>query len=449
MMRAVVLLAVAFGLMAGVAGISSAAEKTDASGLPVISQAVTLTDVVNIALKNNPSIASRRALLAAAAARVGMARAMTRMQMSTTTLGTLGNMPMVFPGPDGVEPQNLSLTPDKPRIDQNLMAMYPIYTGGNLKGRISSAQAQQQASSYDVTTTELDTVLAVKNAYYQVLLAQRYVDAYQRRVDEAKERVRIAEEAFAVGRIARYDLLRNQTDLAEAQQQLNNAQRDEEMGFVDLRNMMGVSQSSQLTLSRELAVQPPAPTLDELQAAALKQRPEVQAARARIRSAQANVGVAKSAYKPQVYASAMADLSAVKGDSMNGNTDKGYLVGVSAAIPIFDGGLRKSSVNEAQAMLKQMQAEEREAILNVSRSVASAYTQFSAATKNADLAQTAITQADEDYRVIRMRYEAGKATNVEVLDALATLTRARTMYAEALYAQNTSREALTRAIGQP
>ena len=99
-------------------------------------------------------------------------------------------------------------------------------------------------------------------------------------------------------------------------------------------------------------------------------------------------------------------------------------------------------------MLGQMQADEREAILNVSKSVATAYVQFGAATRNVDLAQAAITQAEEDYRTIRLRYEAGKATNIEVLDALATLTRARTMHAEALHGQNVAREALTRAIGQ-
>ena len=200
------------------------------------------------------------------------------------------------------------------------------------------------------------------------------------------------------------------------------------MALIDLKNMMGISQSSQLTLTDDLTAPAAPPSLDELQTAAIEQRPEIQAARARARSAQSNIGVAKSAYKPQVYATAMADLSVMKGDGMNGATDTGYLVGVAAALPIFDGGLRKSSVDEANAMLQQMRADEREALLAVSKDVAASYTQFTAASKNADLAQAAITQSEEDYRVIRMRYEAGKATNVEVLDSLAALTRARTMY---------------------
>ena len=165
------------------------AAQQDKSGLPIKNLTnATLNQLVDIALQNNPSVASRKALVAAAAARVGMARAMTRPQVSTSTFGTLNNMPMVVPGPDAVEPRNFSLTTDKPRLDQNVMAMFPLYTGGSLSGRVSSAQALKDAASCDAASAELDTALAVKNAYYQTLLAQKYVDAYQKRVDEATER---------------------------------------------------------------------------------------------------------------------------------------------------------------------------------------------------------------------------------------------------------------------
>lgn len=419
-------------------------QQIDASGQPIVCRSINVSDAVTVALANNPTLASRQSALAAAAARVGMARAMTRPQVSASTFATASNMPMILPGATDVQPQNFSLTSDKPRLDQNLMAMYPLYTGGRLSGQVNSASSLQRASSLDEVTGELDVSLAVKNAYYQVLLAKQFVDAYQRRVDEATERVRIANEAYSAGRVAKYDLLRNQTDLAEAQQQLNDSQRDLDTATIDLKSVMGVSQSSQLTLTQELTLQSSDQTLENLTACALKQRPEVAAARARIRSAQANLSVAKSAYKPQVYATAMADAAATS----NEGSGTGYLVGVAASLPILDGGLRKSSVDEAHAMIAQMQADERDAVLSVTRSVAMAYAQLNAAAKNVTLAQASVAQADEDYRVIRMRYEAGKATNVEVLDALATLTRAQTSYAQALYSHNVARETLNRAIGQ-
>lgn len=425
-------------------GASVSAEEVDKTGQPVVSQVVSINDAVGIALTNSPTLEARRAAVAAAAARVGMAKSMTRPQASASTFATSSNMPMILPGFEGVRPQNFTLTPNEARLDQNVMAMYPLYTGGALKGRVGGARALAEASLSDAATSELDAALAVKSAYYNVLLQREVVTAYQQRVNEATERVRIAQVSFDAGRIARFDLLRNQTDLAEAEQQKNNAERDETTALIDLKNAMGISQSSTLTLSDSLTFTPEQANAEDLQARAVAQRPEVAAARARIRSAEAGLGVARSAYKPQIYAAAMAEGSATHQDG----TDTGYLVGVTAALPIFDGGLRKSAKDEAQAMLRQMRADEREAILMVVRDVAASVTQLGAAAKNVTLSEAAVAQADEGYRVTRLRYEAGKSTNVEVLDALATLTRAQTSHAEALYNFNVARETLTRAMGQ-
>lgn len=437
-------IAIAFLLGLVLTATPLSAQEVDSSGLPIVSKAVSVSEAVDIALGNNPTVESRRALIAAARARVGMAKAMSKLQLSATTFATTGSMPMIAAGPETVQPQNLSIAPDRARINQNFMAMYPLYTGGTIKGRINSALALENAAGSEAASAEIDVVLTVKTGYNQVLLSQRFVEAYQRRVDEATERVRIADVAFKEGRIAKFDLLRNQTELADAQQQLVNAQRDVELALADIKNAMGVSQASQLELTQIAASQEPIPDLKDIQSRAISQRPEVAAARARVRSAQATVDVAKGSYKPQVYATAMQDVGVVRDDGF----DQGYLVGVAAALPILDGGLRKSSVNEAQAMLRQMKAEERDAVLTVNRDVTAAVAQLNAAAKSVDLARVAIDQAEEDYRVIKMRYEAGKSVNVEVLDALAALTRSQTNYAEALFQYNVARDTLTRSIGK-
>ncbi|MHB1462455.1 MAG: TolC family protein [Armatimonadota bacterium] len=432
----------------GLAAEPAAISQSDTIGQPIVNQSVSVDEAVGIALKNSPTIASRKALLDVAASKVGMAKAMTRLQISTTTFANAGDMPMVFRGPENVQPQSSTITSDKVRLNQSVMAMYPIYTGGRTRGQVNSTRALHEASINDVTTSELDVALSVKESYYKVLLARRFVDTYKSRANEAEERVRIAQVSYDAGRIAKYDLLRNQTELADALQMLTNAQTDGEMALIELRKKLGVSQTSQLTLTQDLSVQPSVPTLEELQVTAIKHRPELAAMRARVNSTQSNIDVAKSAFKPQVYATAMAELSVSKSSDMNSGTEKGYLIGLTAAIPLLDGGLRKSALAEAKAMQLQMQADQREMVLDVSMSVAGAYTQFGAATKNVGLAQAAITQSEEDYRVIRLRYESGKATNVEVLDAYASLVRAQTNYIDALYTQNTAQAALTRAIGQ-
>lgn len=411
---------------------------------PIVSRAITMSEAVDIALKNNPTPQARQAMVTAAAARVRMARAMTRPQITATGYATGSSMPMIVPGPEVVGgPQAWTLTPDTERLNGILMGMYPLYTGGKLRAQIESAHSSSEAAVADLAVSELDVSLTAKIAYYQVLLAREMANVYEDRVAEAQERLRIAEKAFEEGRIARYDLLRNRTDLAESQQQLNNARRDVEVALADLKSALGISQESNITLTDTLATPQPLEDVTTLRQLAVRQRPEVTAAHARIKAARSDVGVAKSAYKPQIYAMGMAELAA-----SSESTDTGALVGITVSIPILDGGLRKSAVDEAQTMVQQAEAEKREVLLAVERDVSTAYARVSAAAENVTLAKAAVEQAEEDYRIIKLRYEAGKSINVEVLDALASLTRARTDYVAALYNYNVARADLLRAIGQ-
>ena len=411
---------------------------------PTISQTISVSDAVEIALKNSPKTQAQRAEAEAARARIGMARAMTRPQVLATTFATTGTMPSIIPGPPTVEPQPFAMVPDKSQLDKNLMAMYPLYTGGRLAGQVRSAQSLYGAAASDARSAELDVALDARVAYRRVLLARRFVEAYQRRVDESRERLRIADESFKEGRIAKYDLLRNQTELADAEQALVNAERDADVAMVDLKTVLGVSQSSDLTLSGELAFEPVEGDAEQVQARAFRQRPEIAAARSRTESAQAGVDVARSAYRPQLYAVGMQDFALSSGTS---GLDHGFIVGITAALPILDGGLRKSAVSEAKAMQDRTEAEERSAVLAVNRDVGTAWTELQAAAKNVKLAQAAVEQAEEDYRVVKLRYEAGKAINVEVLDALASMTNAQTNYAQALYEHSTAHDRLNRAVG--
>jgi len=352
-------------------------------------------------------------------------------------------MPNIVQGSPTAGPLASVLVPNNGQLDQNFMAMVPLYTGGGLGSKVRTAESLAAAATSGIRTSELDVALSARVAYRQVRLNQAIVEAWKRRVDESKERVRIAEAAFKEGRIAKYDLLRNQTELAESEQALNNAIRDVDVALVNLKRVMGISQTSEISLTSELTFEPITETLESAQAQALAQRPEVSAARARVQAAQAQLAVAKSLYRPQVYGVAMQDF--VSASEMG--SDQGFTVGIAASLPVFDAGLRRSQVTEAQSMLERMRAEERDVVLAVAQDVGTAFSELQAAARNVELARVAVEQAEEDYRVIKLRYESGKAINVEVLDALFALTRAQTNYAQALFDYNVAGDRLARAKG--
>lgn len=419
-------------------------QTTTAAGIsqPTISGPLSLADAVQTALKHSPMALAAGDQALAAKARVGMARAMTRPQLSATAFGGNSTMGDIIASPPNVMPSAVFAVPRNGSITGQVGLMLPLYTGGRLSNAVRGAEALSSAAASDRASIERNTTLETKTVYRMALLAQSTVEVYADLVKEEQERVRIAEVSFTEGRIAKYDLLRNQAGLAEAQQQLANAERDAQVALISLKTVMGVAPTSDITLSDQLAYEQVTGTAESYLATALEKRPELAAARARSASASANVGIAKGAYSPQVYASAMGGMI-----STSDGTDTGSTVGVVVGLPIIDGGLRRSTVKEAEAMRDSMKRDEQQAVLAVQQDVNTVWAELQAADKNVQLSQAAVTQAEEDYRVIRLRYESGKTINVEVLDALALLVRAQNNRLMALYEHNVARDRLARAIG--
>jgi len=433
-----------------------ACQERDAAGLAVVSKSITSAEAVQIALANNPTLTARKAAVAAFAARANAAGSMTKLQLSTTTFLTRADDLMIVPSSPGVEPANARMVPATARASQSLMLMYPLFTGGRLRWADLAARSEADAASAEAAAAELDVALATRIAYDRAALAASYVEVYRRLVEESAERVRVAEAAYREGRVASYDVLRNRTALAEARQQLTNAERDAALAAIDLKHLLGVSQESTIELSDKLednnepakpsqgngGGSPAAAAISFTEA--LAGRPEIKAAESVVAAAQAKLRAAKAAYLPQVYAVAMQELSAARDDIFR----RGSLIGISASLPILDGGARSSAVSEAQAALEEARAAQRDLALAVARDLAAASAELAAASKNVATAQAALDQAEEDYRVVRLRYEAGKGINVEVLDALTSLTRARTNLADALYQQRIAGHRLARSIGR-
>ena len=439
MRKSIVLILMVAIMMASAAG----AQQQEAVGRqPTISGDLTLAGAVQTALKHNPMVQSAGYVAAAARARVSMAKAMTSPQISVSAFGGTSSMGDIMASPPNIMPSSLFTVPNKTGAVGQAALMIPLYTGGRLSGAVNGAAALAAAAASDRVSTEHDVALEAKTAYHQVLLAQSTIGVFLDLVDEETERVRVAEAAFKEGRIAKYDLLRNQAGLADAQQQLTNADRDAQVAMLDLKMVLGVSPVSSIVLSDRLAYMHVTGTADDYLGSALKNRSEIAGARAKLDSANASVEVAKSAYMPQVYATAMEGLSAT-----SDGTNTGLTAGIIAGLPILDGGERRAAVKEAEAMRDAMKQDEQQAVLLVQHDVNVAWAELQSADKNVQLSQAAVAQAEEDYRVVKLRYEAGKAVNVEVLDALAALVKAQNNSLRALYEHNIARDRLARAIG--
>ena len=420
----------------------------DVPTLTVSSGRLSLQDAVAVALANNLTLKEARADADAALAGARSVKAQASASLSTTTYATTGDSSNIFTTSPGVGPQNLFNVPPRGFADQNLMLMVPLSTGGRIAGRTKTAQSQAAAASSSLDAARLSVAESVAEAYVTALLRQSLVDAAQSRLTAEDEQVRVTQEKVNTGRSAPVDLLREQAEQADAQEALLRAQNDAALGLVNLKVVLGVSQDSPITLSDTLdglAGQPIAlpVSLQEAQRLALARRPELAAAAQIAEAAKAAVRDAQGAYQPQVYGVAMGDAMALT----QGRSRAGYSVGITASLPLVDGGQRRADVDAAKARMARAEAEAQVVQQTVTQEVTAAWLNLQVATVANRATGAGLIAAREAYRLADLRYNAGKSVAAERLDALAALTRARGSQAQVTSDLVIARAKLKRSMG--
>jgi len=412
---------------------------------PVLRGPLSLDEAVNTALRLNPLVRGQSAEVEAARARLRQVIAETRLSGSTTSFLTTGDGANMVVAPASIMPMDMEMMGPRTTFNQNLSVRFPLYTGGRLKMGVRAERATLRSKEADKETVRQQTILETRVAYRRVVWNREVVDIYRAEVEAAQERLRVDRAMYEVGKVPLVNVLRNEAYLAEAQQKLANAQRDLDIALTDLKTVIGVDQKSDFQLVDKLAPSPMAADEDSLLARAFLSRPELRATAQRVAAAESAVRVAAAAFKPQVDAIGMADWFRQRG----ADAEAGVTIGIVAGLPVFDGGYRRAKVEEARSELKKVQEEHEQIKLMVAQQVRIAVLQLQTATQNIATAQTALKAAEEDYRLAQLRYASGKGINLEPLDALAALTRARTNLAQAIFEQNVAVDTLERVVGIP
>lgn len=386
------------------------------SAAPLWAAPLTEREAVQLALQNRPALRAAQAEAAMAQARVGIARAEGRLQLSANALATASSMPSVV-GVPAVMPQALLQSRDESSVDLNAMAMLPLATGGRIGHTVRAAELGSQAAQEEVGATRVAVAAEARRRLAEWRSARAMVTVAQSAVTAQQEATTVSRQLFAEGKIPQFDLLRNEAALAAAQQQVSNAQADAAAAQARLAQALGVPAAG---LTEPAEETPPPPPADPL-TTALARRPDLLAAARRVEAARATAAAREAAYRPQVYAVGMADLFAPS--DMGRST--GATVGVVAGVPILEGGRRRAEVSEAEQAAARAQAARAELELAVQADVAEAQSRLAAAAQNVTTASAEVASAEASYQVAQERYAAGKGTLVEKLDALRAQTEAQ------------------------
>ena len=283
--------------------------------------------------------------------------------------------------------------------------------------------------------------------YYNILQCRNLVGVNQETVDQLQAHLDTVNANYAAGTVAKSDVLRSQVELADAKQNLVNAENNYDLSISSLNNLIGLPIDTKINIQDELKYTKYDLSLAECMDLAMTNRPDGVAAAKAIEQAKASVKAAQAGNLPQL--SAYASYTIDGDDAFNNDAAEQSEIGVKASWNLFDNNVTKAQVRQAEAALAKAQENAQYVNEGIQLEVHQAYLNLLSAEKNIQTTSVAVNQASEDYTIAQVRYTAGVGTNIDVMDAAVALTTAKTNYVQALYDYNVSKAQLDKAMGLP
>jgi outer membrane protein TolC len=318
--------------------------------------------------------------------------------------------------------------------DANVTAMYPLFAGGRDWYAYRAASRRADAGREMVKGSEVDAAMQTRLGYINAVREAENARVTAQLLRDIEERVRVTRQTFEAGRIPRYYLLRDEAEYANTVQMDAMARSRAEQALVNLKTTLGIDLASPISLATRLEPTPATLDLEQALRDAVERHPEVRAARKQREAAEADVRAAYGNYFPQVAISYMYDWawtkdraweSQAEGIRMRPDSAEGYSVGVVVTLPVFDGFMRENQVRTAKAKVERAGTEERLVQQRIARDLSNAALMLQAAQRSVEASVKGLEQTEEESRVVRERFEAGRGIQLEILDAQVALTRAR------------------------
>ncbi|NJL09951.1 MAG: TolC family protein, partial [Calothrix sp. SM1_7_51] len=384
-------------------------------------EAITLTQAIDIALRNNLDLQiamlelkrSRSALRQVQADLFPNLNVNSNITRSQSASNQLAIQP--FQGRLGDNPTN--------SFSADLQFIYKLYTSGNRNATIQGAEEQLRENELDVEIQSETVRLNVTLEYHNLQAADEQVRINQSAVVNASASLRDAQAQEKAGVGTKFDVLRSQVNLANAQQALTNSLSEQQIAQRRLTSLINVPQSLNITAKDPVKLAGLwNKSLEDTVIQAFQNRPELPKF-----LAQRNISIqrrrqALSQLGPQI--SLVASYSLL--DQFNDNTSvtDGYSLGVQASLNLFDGGATKARAAQEKANITIAEVNFAKQRDQIRFDVEQQYNLLQSNLTNIQTTNLALEQAKEALRLARLRFQAGVGTQTDVIAAENDLTRA-------------------------
>ena len=348
-------------------------------------------------------------------------------------LGTQGN---------GTLPSGRFVTNDGVHVYREWSVFHQDLSPGTLVRtgyrRATAAEAVAQAKS-EIARRGLG--VTVTRAYYGLVIAQRKYATAQLALEQAQRSLSISQALERAGEVAHNDVVRFQLQSMAQEQAFREAKLAIENARLELAVLLFRDFDEDFEVVDDLHLASAPPPFEEVQSMAKRQNPELRLATNALRGASLDVSIARQAFMPSltvdtvygIEANAFALHSTAAVNPLVGPLPNlGYFVTASLTLPIWDWGVRRSKLHQAEFRREQAEVELSATQRELIRNLKAFYLEAQTAHEQVESFRLSADTATEDLRLYSLRYEAGEATVLEVVDAQSLLTQARNAYDDSL-----------------
>ncbi|WP_215619233.1 TolC family protein [Leptothoe kymatousa] len=421
-------------------------------------QTVSLEEALELAYFNNQDL--QVALLQLEQAEASLDQAEAAFSPSAFVQGSLTRT--TTPGPFG-EDNGLGTETDTQLNINPLRAEYDIFTSGQRKATVRAAEEQVRLQELEVTRRREELRLQTTTLYYDLQESGEQIRINQSFVEEAQRNQRDNELRRQAGVGTRFDVLRADVQLANAQQNLIQSRSQQQIARRNLARLLNVP--STVNLKATLV---PAPdnwettyerwslTLEDSILLAFQSRVELEQQLAQREIGLQQARAARAANGPQLTVFAQYSGEDVLGSTRDGlgapnegfdffDTDR-YQLGLQFSMVLTDGGAARAQARQQEANAAIAEERFSEQLDQIRFDVEQAYFTLRANEENVRTARTAIEQAETALELANLRLDAGVGTQLDVLTAQSELTQAEGNWVSAALGYNRALASLQRAV---
>lgn len=400
-------------------------------------QQLSLADVLDLALRNNPATRASWAQARASADLLGSARGQYYPTVDANATLSRLKSPATSTRSGGQR------TEYGPTISLN----YLLLDFGGRSGSVERARQTLFAASLSHNATLQNTVLQAESAYFTYMATVALLGAERSANAEAKASLTAAQQRFKVGLATIADVLQAKTALSQEQLNLETIEGNLQAARGGLAAALGLPANLPFDLAplpSAIPVRAISQSVDSVINDALRNRPDLAAARAQAAAAAADIRVARSAELPSLTLGSNAARTYSQPPTFAGPS---YGITLGLQIPIFDGFSRQYDVAAARAQAEAISALADQTRQQVVTQVFVSYYALQTAEHRVATADDLLASAQQSVQVAAGRYREGVGSIIDLLTAQTALANARAQQVQSRWQWYSSLAQLARDAG--